>query len=537
MGTILELGILTAAALFSENITASVPTSVIDGVLNKLEIADYSGLEVTDCLDENGNNSYQIISFASCDKLAVIEKETGEVKFVCDKLSRQDIFDNEYFVYKDQNLFLYNLSDYEYRHIFSRDENNELTREVQSNFTYDRYYTISNDAVLIDNYFYFEKLHGAHGYNDGHVCGVIAGEILLGYYDTFLNDNIVPEQYDVEGDSNSTSTLLSTWPQSPGTGNNSEYDADGNAFKNELIVAATNGNAGISPTLNGMSALMVKNMLSQYLGSNFIYSINRYYNNDIKSAIENAINNNRPVIAEGQEHFVVAFGYDEDNVYVHTGWGFTATTPWSTFTDQQSILNRSAIDISFAGTQHAHSDNYYHIQSQSYYCGCGQSYYKKLIINPEDWGFPGAYNFNPILANPIISNVELSTKRLRTGYIEESFINLSPRRQNAGGAYLEVTISNIIKDMDVELAWWSQNEHQDDGYALFGYETMGTFYNSYVNLHDLNLPTRNNIQYYHFSLPQEDEPHGFAFYLSNLAVGDRNLGRLSIGTMSIKYAI
>lgn len=514
-------------------------------IYEQLEVAEsFSLFEANYCAIDGftieGDPFYAFVTYKDTGKYIAIDKRSNSVLGEYDASLFTDNTNKVYFV-DNECVFEYNIFNSSIKNFNnSKYDFNLPSRDWSYNneFPYNRHYTISNDAVMISNYFYFENLKDYHGYNDGKICGVVAGEIVLGYYDTFFNDNIVSEDYSKEGVTNSSSSSLTSWSQSPGTGFNVPYDdpsAD-SRFTEVLVTNATVGNLMISPRANGMTCSMVKNMFYQYLGNDYSYTITDYYNNNVQSAIENAINNNRPVIAEGKEHFVVAYGYDDDYVYIHTGWGFSAITPWSTFTDSQFLTNKSVLDIAFSGN-HIHSDNYYHNQTRSYYCGCGQSHYKRLIINPEDWGFPGAYNFNPIIDNTSINNVSVSTKRLRTGYIEESFVNLSPRRQNAGGAYLEATIPYVIKDLDIEMAWWSQNEHQNDGYAMLGYETLGTFYNSFVNLHDLNLPTRYNIQSYHFALPAEDEPHGFAFYLSNLAVGDRNLGRLSLGTICVKYAI
>ena len=44
---------------------------------------------------------------------------------------------------------------------------------------------------------YFDNLTTNHGHNTIGSCGYVAIDMLLCYYDTYLNDNIVPEQYDV----------------------------------------------------------------------------------------------------------------------------------------------------------------------------------------------------------------------------------------------------------------------------------------------------------------------------------------------------
>lgn len=48
---------------------------------------------------------------------------------------------------------------------------------------------------------------------------------------------------------------------------------------------------------------------------------------------------------------------------------------------------------------------------------------------PEDYGFDQRYNANEEFLEIHMDNLEISTTRLRTGYIEEEYINLSPKRK------------------------------------------------------------------------------------------------------------
>ena len=52
-----------------------------------------------------------------------------------------------------------------------------------------------------------------------------------------------------------------------------------------------------------------------------------------------------------------------------------------------------------------------------------------------------------------LASEEFNTTRLRCGYIEEEYIVLSPRRKDAGNAYLIYSFNNNITQMIVELCY------------------------------------------------------------------------------------
>ena len=63
--------------------------------------------------------------------------------------------------------------------------------------------TYSSNIYQYDSFMesYFDNLTINHGDNTIGSCGYVAIDMLLCYYDTYLNDNIVPEQYDVPSES------------------------------------------------------------------------------------------------------------------------------------------------------------------------------------------------------------------------------------------------------------------------------------------------------------------------------------------------
>lgn len=256
---------------------------------------------------------------------------------------------------------------------YSMETNSVLTKENVYMDTLDsqkgEYYPISsygysNDSVLIDDYFYFQNLNHFHSYNESGTCSVVAAQIILGYYDTFYNDNIVSSQYDLIVSESKKG--IASFTQSPGTGLDGNYSI--NYQKNQLFhdyLYQVAIQAGKNTSYIGLTSQEQFAMMALYfdlMNINCTFNYQHDGSEYTKQTIMNAINQNRPVYCGGSGHTVVAYGYDEDYVYVHTGWGYVAKTPWSTF-------DGSVVDMTITSS-HVHSNNYYSTYYNEYLCGC-----------------------------------------------------------------------------------------------------------------------------------------------------------------------
>lgn len=155
-----------------------------------------------------------------------------------------------------------------------------------------------------------------------------------------------------------------------------------------------------------------------------------------------------------------------------------------------------------------------------------------LEINQTEYGYEPQYFFyekrNTINKNDLIIN----TKRLRTGFIENEYIVLSPRRQDAGKAYLEFSLNKKIGAISLDLAFWSNNEglskHNGTCYLQYKNES-GEWVNHVDLLNDYNLPTDRNkpmtITAY-FEKPVQDVR---IVSTSIYPTGTRNKGRICLG--------
>jgi hypothetical protein len=150
--------------------------------------------------------------------------------------------------------------------------------------------------------------------------------MILSYYDAFLNDNIISENYDVEVSKSFTSysnISLESFPDSPGIDNNFHYYFTQLGINNDYTDDGT-----YSIYSNEMDSLI----------SDYFDLLGLSVTTDETALLENkrnfcktAINYNLPVVVTitGTDtaidtgelcHAVVAYGYDESGIYVHFGW-------------------------------------------------------------------------------------------------------------------------------------------------------------------------------------------------------------------------
>lgn len=238
--------------------------------------------------------------------------------------------------------------------------------------------TVPSNAHKINNYEYYLKLGGRHGYNDCYICTLVAIQMICSYYDTFINDDYVSEKWDYLSYGNVVDTSnWENWSNSPGAGYKISPLRDFRMCQYLLDYAQSNVNSNI--TNDGLTFNQQRNVLNYYLNEQLVnYSLTTSegnladcLNQYTKTVIKNSIDNNQPVIANGRHHSVVAFAYDDDYVYVHTGYGRCSKVVWATYTDWDITYSPSAICINASGI-HTHSNNYYSTYDNHFYCSCGQ---------------------------------------------------------------------------------------------------------------------------------------------------------------------
>lgn len=279
----------------------------------------------------------------------------------------------------------------------------------------------SSNLNSYDNFMtaYFDNLTHNFGVNYRSTCGYISIGMLLSYYDTFLNDNIIPESYDIA--SIGTTSNIIDRRNSPGVvrdiikaPDNYDYSDDTyvfnlnayeyydeifalsqTSFHAHLVVrGAKFGYYDFNDKYNPgiITFLELKNILNDHFSTtlssfNFDYEIlsvndNMYYNSTMHSNVRkfaiDQIKAGNPVLltiykSKDIGHAVIAYDYDEttDKIYCHMGYGadMTHVTPES----QGFVQYVSALVLNI-NTDHTHTNNYGvttetdNQQKVNYYC-------------------------------------------------------------------------------------------------------------------------------------------------------------------------
>lgn len=235
--------------------------------------------------------------------------------------------------------------------------------------------------------------------------------MLLSYYDTYLCDDIIPEQYDINSYGESNNMIIRR--NSPGIlkdaivspidykNNGYGFDLSANEYYSFMLSLQNTSLHAKLITLGAQRGYFDYNDDKNPCGTNFIHRyniINDYLTNVIgykldkdysiesfngesslsmsksvrQFTIEQVVKGN-PVllfISKGSGHVVVAYDYDSSNdkLYCHMGWNASQT---HTIIEEQSFSRyKSALVINFKSS-HKHSNNYAVSNKTSrvnYYC-------------------------------------------------------------------------------------------------------------------------------------------------------------------------
>lgn len=171
---------------------------------------------------------------------------------------------------------------------------------------------------------------------------------------------------------------------------------------------------------------------------------------------------------------------------------------------------------------------------------------KNSLIRPEDFSKAfvnsngqGQYFFYEKKADIITSKgLELNTNRLRCGYIENQYLVLSAKRENAGLAFLEMNYDLTVTAMTYELALWSGLEELNimESDVRIEYKTLsGEWIAASEGIPIYEMSTLKNLpKIYHISFPVLTR--GIKFVVkTDSPSGDRNKGRIVLGDMNLFY--
>ena len=153
-----------------------------------------------------------------------------------------------------------------------------------------------------------------------------------------------------------------------------------------------------------------------------------------------------------------------------------------------------------------------------------------LHMDAEDFDFGSSYVSTVTTSNYYLSTYfTVHAERLRCGYIEKSFINLSPYREGYGHSYLELTWNQPVYTVLVGLAKWNDEFYVDDNTkAVIELKNAnGDWIERYDLINDLTLPIRRD-GFLRMRINDQRGCWGFRIINDSSAIGTRNLNRISI---------
>lgn len=131
-------------------------------------------------------------------------------------------------------------------------------------------------------------------------------------------------------------------------------------------------------------------------------------------------------------------------------------------------------------------------------------------------------------------NTRFNTNRLRCSYIENQYIVLSPKRLNAGTAYLEFgTFSATQKFSFTASMWGPLEDHENEIFKLQYYKNSQWLNHISINLSVLSK-NKENPDSFTVLFPRSTHQFRFLATHSN-PVGERNRGRIVLDNFNFEY--
>lgn len=320
----------------------------------------------------------------------------------------------------------YNSEIAEVKYEFSSDVVNDPSSEEEN---FDENEVFNNENFLpISMFDYFNNLKFYLPRNDFGSCTYISLIEILAYYDSVLNDDIIPTQYDYSPNNytsfndyryNSPGVYMSTYSST--IMEMAVYGIEGNennyidylyeeCFQSFLIKEYNNNvlnnyydeNIQTSAYDKIIHPSEFQSLLNYIYGENSIVVNEKYYDydkagkdrirNKTINEIKSIIDQGKPVIlglmgTERDEdgnlvgHSVVAYDYDENNIYANFGYSEYYMTHKAVFNydNNGNIIGdydriQYYVTLDFPTFSHKHSDNF--VIHNINYCGCGAHEHK-----------------------------------------------------------------------------------------------------------------------------------------------------------------
>lgn len=133
------------------------------------------------------------------------------------------------------------------------------------------------------------------------------------------------------------------------------------------------------------------------------------------------------------------------------------------------------------------------------------------------------------------SGVNIDTYRLRTSYIENQYLVLSPNRSRAGTAFLQLGFYHPVEQLTFSASLWSSLEGVLGQTFVIQYEDSNFQYVNHISI-DLNKLSTSKTYKDNFLIVFPKETSGICFYTHhNAPSGNRNKGRIVLDNFAVKY--
>ena len=275
--------------------------------------------------------------------------------------------------------------------------------------------------------YYFKNLTDNFGWNVKGSCGYVAMGMLLSYWDTYWNDNIVAEQYEIEAELESAQ--ITTSVESPGAIREPENIADESLTAEEYYQKITE-NSNIYLHLRLMQIGQVEYQLYDFTSdeapaglddeeyakimNHYLYKDRRfsqgtigfdtfksYDSEEVRQYAIYMLKQGVPVKLGVQgpsgRHAVIAYDYDEENdtIYVHSGLKNDEGSAMTHVTINDigyNIYKNVMAIVLYDGFLHDCSNNYYYANENNEvttYCPCSLEMHGKkqaIVYHNLDFG-------------------------------------------------------------------------------------------------------------------------------------------------------
>ncbi len=248
-----------------------------------------------------------------------------------------------------------------------------------------------NNSLGFDMKSYFENLYTNVPYNSNGSCGYVSLISVMSYYDSFFNDNIIPEVYEVNSIADNFETAISN---SPGVNNEiyhgSDYekycfDSSDYNLQSKLTILHNENNVSFSASIHGVD---YENLLEKFYSSKNYFEFEDLTANtqvEYKEFIFKYLDQNIPVIlhiydGENKRHSVVAYDYDDENIYANFGYQKKYSSKLPIYSlGYNEIYYAIVLKPTIAET---HSNNY--VVNRVNYCGCGKHVIHNIVCDQYD---------------------------------------------------------------------------------------------------------------------------------------------------------